>query len=110
VRDVTSFVYQPGDIWRISVRPSQAPGVVAALQPQQVMLDWGGGLIWARVPEGQDVRMSLAGLSGHATRVKGAAGPSRPAEASGVAALTAGLRAQFDPRGLFSGALVTELS
>lgn len=110
VRDVTSFVDQPGDIWRISVRPSHAPGVVAALQPQQVMLDWGGGLIWARVPEGQDVRTALAGVSGHATRVKGAAGPLRPVDAPGVAALTAGLRAQFDPRGLFSGALVTELS
>jgi glycolate oxidase FAD binding subunit len=102
VLDVTDFADHPGDLWRISVRPSQAPGVVAALRAQQVMLDWGGGLIWARVAQGQDVRTALAAVGGHATRIKGTGAAALPPEAPGVAALTAGLRAQFDPRGLFS--------
>ena len=39
---------------------------------------------------------------GHATLVKGQGGPVFPPEAPEVAALTAGLKAKFDPRGIFN--------
>ncbi|WP_372839181.1 FAD-binding protein [Phaeovulum sp.] len=90
-----------GAIWRFSVKPSEAPGVVARLGCP-VVLDWGGGLIWAVLPEGVDARALAAPYSGHATLMRGPGVVFQP-EAPAIAALGAGLRAQFDPRGLFSG-------
>lgn len=54
-------------VWRISVPPSDAPRVVAALAPERFLLDWGGGLVWAALPalEGERVRGTLR--EGHAT-------------------------------------------
>ena len=95
----------PGAVWRISVKPSDGPGVVAALGPDaRWLMDWGGGLVWARVPEAFDLRAALAALAGHATLVHpGHATPPRwpvlPPEAPPVAALSAALRARFDPAG-----------
>ncbi len=92
------------DLWRISVRPSRAPEVAGVL-PGRFFLDWGGGLIWAEAPAGTDLRTSLRHV-GHATLVRAA--PSTHArlgtfhpETDAVARLTGGLRARFDPRGLF---------
>ncbi|WP_179379285.1 FAD-binding protein [Jannaschia marina] len=92
-----------GDVWRLSVRPSHAPDLVARAGAEAALLDWGGGLIWLRLPEGTDLRARLGGFGGHATRVRGAA--DVPPEAPVLAALTRGLRERFDPRGLFSPAL-----
>jgi glycolate oxidase FAD binding subunit len=109
IRDVTVFANLPGDVWRISVKPSDAPGVVTALDCP-VQLDWGGGLIWALVPEGTDLRAQIT-VAGHATLVR-ASGPTRAAlpvfhpEPAPVAALSAGLRAQFDPRGVLNPGLM----
>ncbi|MCT8159267.1 FAD-binding protein [Pseudoruegeria sp. SHC-113] len=104
VRDVTQHAGQPGDVWRISVKPSDGPEAARRLSGAEVLYDWGGGLLWARVPEGTDVRASLGGLPGHATRVRGAGvkDPAFPVEAAPVAALSAGLRARFDPRGILN--------
>ena len=102
VRDAAPFHGRAGDVWRISVRPSDGPEVAARLGGEVVM-DWGGGLVWALFPAGMDARALLTGLPGHATRIRGSA-PDVPAfapEPAPVAALTAALRAQFDPRGIF---------
>lgn len=108
IRDVTHFAETSGDVWRVSVKPSDAPAVVANLpDAAEFMLDWGGGLIWIYAPKGHDVRAHLAGIGGHATRVRGAgATPKFHPEAAGVAALTAGVRAKFDPRGLLNPGLM----
>ncbi|MEO0937619.1 MAG: FAD-binding protein [Pseudomonadota bacterium] len=105
IRDCKTLQGVEGDIWRLSVKPSDAPAVLQSLAPQHYLLDWAGGLIWAAVPAGTDVRAAMH-VPGHATRVRGAGpGPQvHPADA-GVARLEAGLRAQFDPRGLFSAQL-----
>ena len=92
----------PGDVWRLSVRPSHAPDLVARAGAEAVLLDWGGGLVWLRVPEGTDLRARLGTYAGHATRVRGA--PDLPPEAAPLAALTDGIRRRFDPRGLFRAA------
>ena len=109
VRDVTGFAGQAGAVWRLSVKPSDALRVVAELAgvAHRALFDWGGGLIWLLIPTGEAalVRGLVAGR-GHATLVRpspGMAGvPVFQPEAAGVAALTAGLRVKFDPRGILN--------
>ncbi|QHQ37427.1 FAD-binding protein [Algicella marina] len=107
IRDVTALADVPGSVWRISVKPSDGPAVRAALGPDAVsLMDWGGGLIWAAVPEGRDVRAALS-VPGHATLVRGAAeekarfGVFQP-EPAPLARISAGLREKFDPRGILN--------
>ncbi|WP_212525207.1 FAD-binding protein [Actibacterium sp. MT2.3-13A] len=111
VRDVEGFAGQTGDVWRISVKPSDGPRVGAALQAQGLLYDWGGGLIWARVGAGRDIRPALAGVGGHATLIRAseetrAALPVFQPEPAPLAAISAGLRAQFDPRGILNPGLM----
>ncbi len=108
VRDVKLVADGEGDVWRISVKPSDGPAVIAALPSgAQVQMDWGGGLVWARVPEGTDVRKGLKGIEGHATLVradeatKGKLGVFQP-EQPALAAISKGLRAKFDPLGILN--------
>lgn len=96
-RDGTTF-------WRISVRPSDGAATAATLRAAgavNVSFDWGGGLIWAQMPTGVDIRRHLPGLQGHATRMDDAAHAFHP-ENAGAAALGAALRKQFDPQGRFN--------
>ncbi|MGR3434900.1 MAG: FAD-binding protein [Shimia sp.] len=99
IRDAAPMVGQ-GDLWRLSVRPSDAPDVLDRLCPERAMLDWGGGLIWVLCTPGTDVRGRM-GVSGHATCLRGTA-PARHPEAPAVARLADGVRARFDPRGILS--------
>ncbi|TFL16476.1 FAD-binding protein [Jannaschia formosa] len=103
VRDAGAMAGQ-GDVWRVHVRASHAPQVVARAQAEAALLDWGGGLVWLRLPEGTDLRARLDGIPGHATRVRGQGPGATPPEAPALAALTDGIRAKFDPRGLFGAA------
>ena len=107
LRDVVAFADRPGDVWRVSVKPSDAAGVVARADCPVVM-DWGGGLIWALVPEGCDLRSRLGAFSGHATLIRGsdATVPVFHPEPAPVAALAQGLRAKFDPRGVLNPGLM----
>lgn len=107
IRDVAAFHDQPGDVWRLSVKPGDAPGVLARLGAQATILDWGGGLIWAEVPTGTDLRRKLEGIAGHATLIrapeetKRALGVFHP-EAAPLAAISGGIRSKFDPRGILN--------
>ncbi|RVV96894.1 FAD-binding protein [Mesobaculum littorinae] len=106
VRDVGPFHGVPGDVWRISLRPSRAAEAVARIGGP-VLLDWGGGLIWALTEPGRDLRAELAGLGGHARleRATPGADPALatfPPEPAAVARLSRDLRARFDPRGRFA--------
>ncbi len=112
VRDVTPFVGKPGAVWRISIKPSDMPQVLTTLNAAHTLCDWGGGLIWALVPDENDaqaatLRACLAGLGGHATLVRAsdsvyATTPAFHPEPAGLAALSASLRAKFDPRGILN--------
>jgi glycolate oxidase FAD binding subunit len=110
VRDVLPFAGRPGDVWRISVKPTDGPDV-AARAGGEAMFDWGGGLIWVLLPEGTDLRGQLGAFAGHATLVRASEetrrtlAPFHP-EPAPVAALSAGLRAQFDPRGILNPGLM----
>ena len=106
IRDVTHLAGASGDLWRISVKPSDAPAVVAALPgAAKTQLDWGGGLVWAVTPTGFDARAALGPIEGHATCLRGRAATFHP-EPAPLAALSQGLRAQFDPRGILNTGLM----
>lgn len=111
VRDVEAFHGQPGDVWRLSVKPSDGPGIAAHLGAGGLLYDWGGGLIWGLVPEGTDLRARAGDFGGHATIVRAGAetrarlGMFQP-EPAPLAAISQGLRARFDPRGLFNPGLM----
>jgi glycolate oxidase FAD binding subunit len=110
VRDVERHAGAPGDVWRISVKPSDAPDIAQAAGGDAVF-DWGGGLIWVRVAEGTDLRSRLGAFAGHATLVRASEetrariAPFQP-EAAPIAALSEGLRRQFDPRGILNPGLM----
>jgi len=107
VRDVDGFAGTDGDIWRISVKPSDGPKAVAAIAPQTALYDWGGGLVWVQVPAGTDVRAKLTDFGGHATRVRGSGDiPAFHPQDKVLADLSAGLRQKFDPRGIFNQGLM----
>ncbi|MCQ0091783.1 FAD-binding protein [Roseovarius sp. M141] len=110
VRDVAAL-QGAGDVWRLSTRPSDAPALAACVPGADAVFDWGGGLIWLRVPEGTDLRAELCRFDGHATLVR--ASPETklrlgvfPRSAAPLAAIEAGLRARFDPRGIFTPGLM----
>ncbi|MGY6410505.1 MAG: FAD-binding protein [Alkalilacustris sp.] len=111
IRDVAAFHGAPGDVWRVSVKPSDGPAVAARAGAEAVQYDWGGGLVWLRVPEGTDLRARLGDLPGHATLVRASAEtrarlqPFHP-EPAPVAALSSALRAKFDPRGILNPGLM----
>lgn len=106
IRDAACFAGVAGDVWRLSVRASDAPGLVARAGALGCLYDWGGGLVWLLMPAGADLRARLGDFAGHATLVRGTGAAVFQPERPGVAALTAGLRARFDPRGLFNAGLM----
>jgi len=110
VRDVEAFHGRDGDIWRLSVKPSDAPVIVSRLNGAEAVYDWGGGLVWLLVPQSSnatEIRAAVAEAGGHATLIRGnrAAGVFQPL-APAVAALHDGLRARFDPRGILNPGLM----
>jgi glycolate oxidase FAD binding subunit len=108
VRDVSAFADQPGDVWRLSVKPSDAPELVAKMDANAVQYDWGGGLIWALTDAGRDLRAAIGPFDGHATLIRGEADvPTFQPEAPALAAITNGLRAKFDPRGILNTGIMS---
>lgn len=116
MREATAVAQVDGPVWRVSVAPSDGPALVARLRAAGLPLarhlyDWAGGLVWLGFasggPEiGPAVRGAVAGLGGHATLMRGCeaerAGsePFQP-QPPALAALSARVKAAFDPDGLF---------
>jgi glycolate oxidase FAD binding subunit len=111
VRDVTQMRDLEGDVWRVSCKPSQAATLADKSGAEGWYFDRGGGLIWIRTRAGSDLRAHLGTFEGHATLVRAdeetrsRLGIFHP-EAAGVARLSAGLRARFDPRGILNTGLM----
>jgi glycolate oxidase FAD binding subunit len=111
VRDGAAFAGREGAVWRVSVKPTEGARLAAAVAPAEVAFDWAGGLVWALAPEDFDLRSRMAGIPGHATLVRASAaaharwGTLHP-EPAAVARLSEGLRARFDPRGVFGGSVM----
>ncbi len=115
VRDVSEMEELEGDVWRVSCKPSEAATLAAASGASGWYFDWGGGLIWVRMPRGSDLRARLGAFEGHATLVRAdretrqALGVFQP-QSAGLERLSAGLRARFDPRGILNRGLMEPVS
>ena len=112
VRDLKAFTQWPDStIWRLSVAPGAAPGVLAVLQQgglePHYLLDWGGGLMWLALPPSEDghaptMRASLPRSGGHATLFRAPAAVRQKVavfepQPEALAALSQRLKAAFDP-------------
>jgi glycolate oxidase FAD binding subunit len=122
IRDVAPLApLKDRAIWRVSVAPSAAPALIAALGKKlgcRYFLDWGGGLVWLAVTPAQDAGAALirgAVGSGHATLIRAsdalrAALPVFQPQARELAALSARVKESFDPKRLFNrGRMYAEL-
>ncbi|MDG1431982.1 MAG: FAD-binding protein [Paracoccaceae bacterium] len=111
VRDVEAFHDKQGDVWRISCKPSDAPMLANKAGAEDLLFDWGGGLIWVLTKAGSDLRAKLGEFDGHATLIRAEAetfnnlGRFHP-EPSGVAVIASALRRKFDPRGILNTGLM----
>jgi glycolate oxidase FAD binding subunit len=92
-------------VWRLAVPPSSAAETIAALEPADWLVDWGGALIWAAFDAVDEphVRGTITN-GGHATLVK-APVPERlrvpvfQPQPAAVAMLVRRVKAAFDPDG-----------
>ena len=100
-------------IWRCPLPATRAPALAALLPPAaRLRLDWAGALAWVLLPaELADLDLhalvaQAAGRDGHAERLRGPGStvPSRARLEPGLAALSARVKAQFDPAGILSPA------
>jgi glycolate oxidase FAD binding subunit len=105
-RDCEGFAGEDEDIWRVSCKPSDGPALVARAGVRGARYDWAGGLIWICAAAGHDLRAALGAYDGHATLVRGTGQVRFEPEAPGVARISDGLRARFDPRGLLNAGLM----
>ncbi len=94
-------------LWRICIPPSQGAAVLSGLMALGgvALLDWAGGLVWARTPASSTptvVRKLAEEMGGHAMLVDAPddvrrATPALHPEAPGVTALSRKVREAFDP-------------
>lgn len=102
------------EIWRLSLPPATAPGVVTHIVNGEPEVEWlqdqAGGTLWLSCPAGtpaEQIRSALAPDGGHATLW--CAGAARRAEVPvfqpqppALAALTRRVKASFDPRAVLN--------
>ncbi len=70
IRDAEAVAAGKGDIWRVSVKPSDGPKLANLLgHDVRLQFDWGGGLVWACVPRALMSGGVMNEIDGHATLV-----------------------------------------
>ncbi|WP_375776964.1 FAD-binding protein [Bradyrhizobium sp. ma5] len=119
LRDVVPFAANgalgASPVWRIVCPPASGGALGQALSRLtggDVIYDWGGGLIWAAVPPGDDaqaalVRGQVEAVGGHATLIRATEDVRRAVDVfqpqpAGLAALGERIRASFDPRSVLN--------
>ncbi len=107
VRDVHALADPTKDIWRISLKLTDLSILSALGAEDEIVLDWAGGLAWAAVAPGTDVRATLGAFEGHATLVRGSADvPRFHPEPVPLAQMAKALRARYDPKGILNPGLM----
>lgn len=114
IRDAKPFwSMTEASIWRISVTPSEGAAIaarIASAMETKHSFDWAGGLIWLAVSgevDGGAAKIRASFASGHATllrapdAVRQAVSAFQPQPAA-LAALSARVKAAFDPHNLFN--------
>ena len=115
VRDAVPFADgTERPVWRVSVAPTMGWKLVDAMRRGagvDAFYDWQGGLVWLRMeadPEDEALRRAVAHFGGgHATLVRADAAtrasiPVSEPQPGPLAALSARLKAQFDPDGVLN--------
>lgn len=115
IRDCRPFSTAHGKpLWRVSMTPSLGHAMVMALRMRaaaDVFYDWQGGLIWIQMEAepAADLLRSLLTVhgGGHATLIRAtplvrAALPVFQPQPAALAALSARLKEQFDPKGILN--------
>jgi glycolate oxidase FAD binding subunit len=104
VREVEAFWKDPRPLlWRVSVPPAVGWRVAEAVAGE-ALYDWGGGLVWLLTDA--DPRPAVRALGGHATLYRGEGVAFAPLEGP-LAALTARVKAAFDPAGVLNPGRMT---
>ncbi len=114
IRDAAVLPAEPEDaVWRISVRPSRGPGVLAAAAAlgARGYLDWGGGLVMLAGPASeavhQGITQAVQAAGGVWTLLRGPE-PLRavvnvvPHEAPALAVIARRVKDVMDPRGILN--------
>ncbi|SDT91028.1 FAD-binding protein [Stappia sp. ES.058] len=115
VRDCRAFAGTEEHVWRISVAPTAGAEFIARVQAElscRAYFDWSGGLVWLALsdkePQAEAVRAAVEVVGGgHAMLVRAPA-PVRSSievfqpQPSALAALSARIKAQFDPHGILN--------
>ncbi|MDJ0386699.1 FAD-binding protein [Roseomonas sp. E05] len=115
VRDARPLQAAPEDaVWRLSVKPSAGPAVARRLEEAfgaRMLLDWGGGLVWAAGPATDAAHaavMAAAQAAGgtfllfRAPDSLRSAVPVLPEEPPALAGIAARVKAAMDPEGLLN--------
>jgi glycolate oxidase FAD binding subunit len=103
VREVEAFGKDPRPLWRVSVPPAVGWRVGEAVAGE-ALYDWGGGLVWLLTDA--NPRPAVRALGGHATLYRGQGVAFEPLEGP-LAALTARVKAAFDPDGVLNPGRMT---
>lgn len=97
------------EVWRVYVPPSEAARVAKALNAPLWLGDWAGGLLWigAKAEAGPRIRVLAEQAGGHAMLLRAPAARRAalgifPPQPPALAAVTASVKAAFDPLGLFN--------
>lgn len=122
LREASPVVGGDAQVWRLSVAPTAGAGVVEAIRAAGVPVtavfwDWAGGLVWLAVEPAFDaragaIRAAVDAVGGHATLIRAAAEvrasvPVFHPQPAPLAALSARVKAAFDPMGLFGPGRLT---
>ena len=114
IRDAGVLPAEPGHaVWRISVRPSRGPAILAAAQQSGAngYLDWGGGLLMLAGPANEVVHRALTQAARQAggiwTLLRApeslrAAIDVVPAEAPALEKISRRVKSVMDPRGILN--------
>ncbi|MBN9243157.1 MAG: glycolate oxidase subunit GlcE [Mesorhizobium sp.] len=116
VRDCAPFAgADDRPVWRVSMAPSECHVMVMALRRQTAVdafYDWQGGLVWLRMESGDPEAELLRAFvrkhgGGHATLVRASAAdraalPVFQPQPPALAALSARLKEQFDPKAILN--------
>ncbi len=109
IRDATPLAVQPGEaVWRVSVRPSSGPAILATTGLRG-FLDWGGGLVWlAGDPAAHDTVTRAVTQAGGTWTLMRAPDAIRtavaviPPEPPALAAIRHRVKAVMDPGGILN--------
>lgn len=119
IRDVSEFSQKEGAVWRVSLKPTDAPALTGKLTDNGIafdaIYDWSGGLIWLLIQSEHStaatlIRDTAEQLKGHSTLMRRVPSledvPAFQPQHAVLQNIETGLRSKFDPRGILTPGLM----